>query len=129
MQSNDSCLATHADNHLYLVASDPFWPTIDLRLIREQLQLPADIGHARLEVAARVAASSVVKEFLLWRQALRGRGYKTLLDLAGDGKRPTLAQLYWRAVAEATRFELGKQVTVVDCPRRRPNAAKGARHE
>lgn len=107
----------------YLVDSDPFWPAIDLGLMRERLNLPAQVGHARLEVAARVAAARVAEEFASWRLELRGRGYRTLLDLPGDGNRPSLAQLYWRAVREATRFELERHL------RLRVHPEKGAGHE
>lgn len=111
------------DPRRYLVDSDPFWPTIDLGLMRERLRLPTDVGHARLEVAARVAVVKVAKEFACWRHALRDRGYSTLLELPGDGSRPSLAQLYWRAVREATRFELDRHLRLVE------QSARGGGHE
>lgn len=115
MQSIDDCLAAGYDDRRFLVDSDPFWPAIDLKLLRRQLQLEAEVSPTRLEVSARVAASKVAKEFSTWRKELRERGYRTLLDLPGDGSRPSLAQLYWRAVAEATRVQLGADLTVVEC--------------
>lgn len=105
------------DPRRYLVDSDPFWPTIDLGVMRERLGLPTDISQARLEVAVRVAAGKAAKEFATWRQVLRDRGYRTLLDLPGDGRRPSLAQLYWCAVREATRFELTRHLSLLERPR------------
>lgn len=102
----------------YLLDSDPFWPAIDLGVMRERLGLSAEVGHARLEVAVRVAAARVADEFASWRLALRGRGYRTLMDLPGDGSRPSLAQLYWRAVREATRFELERHLSLTEQPER-----------
>lgn len=115
MRSIDDCLAAGYDDRRFLVDSDPFWPAIDLKLLRQQLQLETEVSPTRLEVCARVAASKVAKEFSTWRKELRERGYRTLLDLSGDGSRPSLAQLYWRAVAEATRLQLGADLTVVEC--------------
>lgn len=114
MPCSPTVAAAHCDNHQTLVNSDPFWPTIDLGRLREQLRLPAEVSHARLEVAARVATAKAAREFCGWRQALRGQGYRSLLELSGDGERPSLAELYRRAVQEATRFELNRHLAQVE---------------
>jgi|GEM_PF-5192619 len=115
MRAIDQRLTPCSDERRFLVDSDPFWPVIDLHLLREQLRLGAEISAARLEVCARVAAAKVARQFCAGRRAMRGQGYRTLLDLAARGECSELARSYWRALKEATRFELDTGLTEVEC--------------
>lgn len=103
------------DRRRFLVDCDPFWPVIDLHRLREQLRLSSDISAVRLEVCARIAMAKVAKEFRAGRMALRGQGYRTLLDLPADDQRSSLARSYWCAMEQAIRFELETGLSEVDC--------------
>ena len=80
---------------------DPFWPRIELSVLRERLRLGAAISEARLALAARCAAIAAAEEFARWRSALRARGHKRLEDLAGHDHGRALSACYRRFIEAA----------------------------
>ncbi|HDS1819237.1 TPA: head completion/stabilization protein [Pseudomonas putida] len=80
---------------------DPFWPRLDLAVLRERLHLRREISEAQLEVAARCAAIDAAREFARWRAALRERGYKRLEEVSGHDHGRALLVCYTRFVEGA----------------------------
>ncbi|QBF26181.1 phage head protein [Pseudomonas tructae] len=88
-----------------LIHHDPFWPKVEVKVLRERLRLAPATSDARLRVAAHSAMIQVAREFAQWRWQLRERGYKQLADLReGDGG--SLNVCYLHAVVEHTRKAL-----------------------
>ncbi|MDN5507455.1 MAG: head completion/stabilization protein [Pseudomonas sp.] len=111
MQS-DNYAVNHADRCYMLTCDDPFWPSINLRELRQHLALCGAISDTRLEVAARAAAHKAGREFAQWRRVLRDRGYKRLEDMASH---QLLSGCYRRAVEANTHLALEKDVLLVAC--------------
>ncbi|WP_371924731.1 head completion/stabilization protein [Pseudomonas sp. R5(2019)] len=90
------------------INSDPFWPSIDLDNLRQQLQIPPAISDARLEVAAIGAVIRVNREFGQWRRGLKLKGYNCLEQLRAEpeDETPVLVRCYLKAVAAQTALEL-----------------------
>ncbi|MDD1012132.1 head completion/stabilization protein [Pseudomonas rubra] len=84
---------------------DPFWPKVEVKVLREHLRLTPATSDARLRVAAHSAMIQVAREFAQWRWQLRDRGYKQLADLC-DGDSCSLNFCYLRALVEHTRKAL-----------------------
>ncbi|WP_416194359.1 head completion/stabilization protein [Pseudomonas putida] len=80
---------------------DPFWPRIELSVLRERLALDAQVSDARLGLAVRCAAIAAAREFATWRAALRGRGYQRLEDLASHRQGRALSLCYSRYLEAA----------------------------
>ncbi|MDZ3992830.1 head completion/stabilization protein [Pseudomonas sp. Teo4] len=80
---------------------DPFWPRIELSVLRERLRLGDQVSDVRLALAARCAAVTAASEFARWRAVLRGRGYKRLEDVAGHHHGRALSVCYRRFVEAA----------------------------
>ncbi|WP_110639132.1 head completion/stabilization protein [Pseudomonas sp. CC120222-01a] len=82
---------------------DPFWPRIELSVLREHLQLGEAVSEARLALAARCAAIDAAREFASWRSALRRRGYRRLEEVAGHASGRALSVCYRYFIAAAVR--------------------------
>lgn len=122
MQS-DNYAVKHADRCYMLTSDDPFWPSINLRELRQHLALTCAISDTRLEVAARAAAHKAGGEFAQWRRVLRDRGYKRLEDMASH---QLLSGCYRRAVEANTHLALESDVLLVAC---RPGSNGAPVHE
>lgn len=85
---------------------DPFWPRIELSVLREHLQLDEAVTEARLALAVRCAAIAAAREFASWRSALRRRGYRCLEDVAGHANGRALSVCYRFFIAAAVRRDL-----------------------
>lgn len=85
---------------------DPFWPRIELGLLRERLQLGDKISDARLVLAVRCAAIDAANEFASWRSALRSRGFRRLEDVSGHASGRALSVCYRTFVEAAVRRNL-----------------------
>ncbi|MDI9778811.1 head completion/stabilization protein [Pseudomonas putida] len=80
---------------------DPFWPRIELSVLRIHLQLGEEVSEARLALAVRCAAIDAAREFASWRSALRRRGYRRLEDVAGHASGKALSVCYRAFIAAA----------------------------
>lgn len=85
---------------------DPFWPRIELCVLRERLQLDGKVSEARLAVAVRCAAIEAAEEFANWRSALRGHGFRRLEDVCGHASGRALSICYRSFVEAAVRRDL-----------------------
>jgi hypothetical protein len=85
---------------------DPFWPRIELNVLRERLRVDEDVSEARLALAVRCAAIDAAREFASWRIALRSRGYRRLEDVAGHASGRALSVCYRYFIAAAVRLNL-----------------------
>ncbi|MBK5000298.1 head completion/stabilization protein [Pseudomonas sp. S31] len=90
-----ACMPRFPDCH------DPFWPRIDLPVLRKRLALEARVSDAGLGLAVRCAAIEAAKEFATWRTALRGRGYQRLEDIGGHRQGRALSLCYVRYLEAA----------------------------
>jgi hypothetical protein len=97
---------------------DPFWPRIELSVLRERLQLGEEVSEARFALAVRCAAIDAAREFASWRSALRRRGYRCLEDVAGHANGRALSVCYRYFIAAAVRRGLHTG----------PAAGRGNRH-
>ncbi|QHG66022.1 head completion/stabilization protein [Pseudomonas putida] len=82
---------------------DPFWPRIELSVLRECLQLGEEVSEARLALAVRFAAIDAAREFASWRSALRRRGYRRLEEMDGHANGRALSVCYRYFIAAAVR--------------------------
>ena len=82
---------------------DPFWPSISLTELRDQLALPPEVSEARLEVAAHAAVSKAAAAFAQWRYRLRDRGIQRLQDLNRHAAGRRLTHCYLRCVTLEAR--------------------------
>ena len=85
---------------------DPFWPRIELSVLRAHLQLGEEVSDARLALAVRCAAIDAASEFASWRSALRCRGYRRLEEVAGHASGRALSVCYRYFIAAAVRRDL-----------------------
>lgn len=99
----------------WLASHDPFWPRIHLDALREQLELPAQVSDARLEVAALGAVRQIGQLFAHWRKELRALGYQRLDDVSTSGRQSRLTRSYLHAVRARTRQALHSSLHIVEC--------------
>lgn len=85
---------------------DPFWPRVELNLLRERLELRQPVSEVALDVAARCACIAAATEFAQWRAALRRRGYKCLEEVSGHDHGRALLVCYIRFVEAAVMRSL-----------------------
>lgn len=90
------------------INTDPFWPSIDLELLREALRIDSSVTPARLETAAIAAAISVNRELAKWRMTKQTDGYTTLAEVPSEAiaDQTEYVHLYVRAVQAATGAEV-----------------------
>ena len=101
---------------------DPFWPRIDLSILRTRLGLTRAVSDTRLEVAARAAVLLAASEFANWRRILRARGYRRLSELAGHEHGRALSTCYLRQVEAFIWRALSNDVLVSE---RRTRVSRG----
>lgn len=97
----------------YLACHDPFWPRVDLMLLREHLALQAQVSETQLVLAAQSAVAVAMNEFANWRRALRSRGYQRLVDVSGHRDGRALSICFQRLVEAGTRRALAAHVKEV----------------
>ncbi|MFB4394506.1 MULTISPECIES: head completion/stabilization protein [unclassified Pseudomonas] len=111
----------------YLACHDPFWPSVDLALLRERLALRADISETQLQLAAQSAVATAMSEFANWRRALRLRGYQRLSDVSGHAHGLALSICFLRMVEAGTRRAL--VLHVKEAAASDPVGTRGNSHE
>ena len=95
---------------------DPFWPRIDIDLLRLALGVCADVSEVRLEVAVLAAAIEVNRDWSGLRRGLRAQGYRSLADVPRIGLE-TDVSLYLAAIQRAAKSHLERYVAEMgeDC--------------
>ncbi|NMX74656.1 head completion/stabilization protein [Pseudomonas sp. WS 5532] len=90
------------------INTDPFWPSIDLDVLRATLRIDASVTPARLETAVIAAAINLNSELSKWRATQLAAGYESLADVPGDRIEgvSVKAHLYRRAIEAATGAEV-----------------------
>ncbi|MGE7993521.1 head completion/stabilization protein [Pseudomonas sp. NPDC089554] len=126
--ADDPELSVHCEpERRYLACHDPFWPRIDLALLRERLALPEEISETQLALAAQSAVAIAMSEFANWRRALRSRGYQRLSDVSGHAHGLALSVCFLRMVEAGTRRALVSHVREVAASD--PFGPKGDSHD
>lgn len=110
----------------YLACHDPFWPRVDLTLLRQRLALETATSETQLVLAAQSAVAIAMCEFAKWRRVLRMRGYHCLADLGGHAQGRALSICYLRLVEAGTRRALASHVKEI--PASGPLGHRGNRH-
>lgn len=95
---------------------DPFWPRIDIDLLRLALGACADVSEARLEVAVLAATIEVNRDWSGLRRGLRAQGYKALAEVPRIGPE-TDVSLYLAAIQRAAKAHLERYTAAMgeDC--------------
>lgn len=88
--------------------TDPFWPSIDLDLLRATLRIDASVTPPRLETAVIAAVISINRELSEWRVLQQAAGHRKLADVPGEqvNDAPIWVHLYRRAIEAATGAEV-----------------------
>lgn len=86
----------------------PFWPSIDLDVLRATQRIDASVSIARLESAVVAAILNVNRELAPWRLDQQAGGYQVLADVPAPLLNGVSEQvhLYLRAVGVATSAEI-----------------------
>lgn len=101
------------------ISTHPFWPAIDLDLLRKALRIGSNVTPARLETAVVSAAIHVNRELKAWRLAQEVSGHATLQDVPAeqiDGL-SEYAHLYQRALFSAVGAEICERYRSYDTTR------------
>lgn len=109
--ANGTAPAAEAD-----LATDEFWPTIDIKALRAAVRVAGEVPADRLRAAVVGAVIAVNDELHEWSQQHTAAGITTLAEVQApsiDGK-SRLVQLYLRAVYSATAVEVHERYRSYD---------------
>lgn len=98
------------------LASDPFWPAVDVAALRSRLRLDDSITAPRLIAAACTAVDTVNTQLDAWRAEQQAAGHDALADVSPRqlGDQPRLVYLYLRAVDGFVGAELAERYRTYD---------------
>lgn len=98
------------------VTAGPFWPEIDIGVLRESVRVAGDVAAPRMRATVVMAVLSVTRELEQWRAGKEAAGFATLGDVPAQEVDGTsrLVQLYLRAVYCATAVELHERYRSYD---------------
>lgn len=98
------------------VTAGPFWPEIDVALLREAIRVAADVSAGRMRSVVTSAVISVTRELSGWRIDREAEGHTRLADVPAeqiDGS-SQLVHLFLQAVYCATAVVLHERYRSYD---------------